>query len=140
MNRISNISIHSFDLAGTFIVFIIGFCGNVLCLGVLCRRRRFSLKSNEFEIFFFLALIRNSYTQYLIALAIVDTGAICSESNKEILRIFFSINLGMILALAAFDELYQHKNIPGRALIQHNGLSCKLYYYIRFIFYTMSSW
>ncbi|CAF2831946.1 unnamed protein product [Rotaria sp. Silwood2] len=48
---------------GTLVVFVIGFCGNILCLVVLCRRR----------------LRRNSYTQYLIALAIVDTGAIFSE-------------------------------------------------------------
>ncbi|CAF1281249.1 unnamed protein product [Rotaria magnacalcarata] len=48
---------------GTLVVFIIGFFGNILCLLVLCRRR----------------LRRNSYTQYLIALAIVDTGAIFAE-------------------------------------------------------------
>ncbi|CAF4053237.1 unnamed protein product [Rotaria sordida] len=48
---------------GTLVVFVIGFFGNILCLVVLCRRR----------------LRRNSYTQYLIALAIVDTGAIFSE-------------------------------------------------------------
>lgn len=43
-----------------------------------------SYKSN-FDILniFSLALIRNSYTQYLIALAIVDTGAIFSESKKR---------------------------------------------------------
>ncbi|CAF1138143.1 unnamed protein product [Rotaria sp. Silwood1] len=91
---------------GTFVVFIIGFCGNLLCLLVLCRGR----------------LRRSSYTQYLIALAIVDTGAILCE------------------ALVALDELHQYRSIDKRTLIQHTVLSCKLYYYIRYIFYSMSSW
>ncbi|CAF3879752.1 unnamed protein product [Rotaria sordida] len=91
---------------GTLVVFIIGFCGNLLCLLVLCHGR----------------LRRNSYTQYLIALAIVDTGAILCE------------------ALVALDELQQYQSVDRRTLIQHNILSCKLYYYIRYIFYSMSSW
>ncbi|CAF3354587.1 unnamed protein product [Rotaria socialis] len=90
---------------GTFAVFVIGFLGNLLCLLVLCRGR----------------LRRNSYTQYLIALAIVDTGAILCET------------------LIAFDELHQYRNPDKRTLIQHTIL-CKLYYYIRFVFYSMSSW
>ncbi|CAF0993856.1 unnamed protein product, partial [Didymodactylos carnosus] len=90
---------------GTFAVFVVGFCGNMLCLVVLCRRR----------------LRRNSYTQYLIALAIVDTGAILSE------------------VLVASDELYQYRS-DKRTLLQHTNLTCKLYYYIRYIFYSMSSW
>ncbi|CAF1068007.1 unnamed protein product [Adineta ricciae] len=91
---------------GTFVVFIISFCGNLLCLLVLCRQR----------------LKRNSYTQYLIALAIVDTGAILCE------------------ALKALDEVHQYQNADKRTLIQHTLMSCKFYYYIRYIFYSMSSW
>ncbi|CAF1056260.1 unnamed protein product [Adineta steineri] len=89
---------------GTLAVFVIGFCGNILCLLVLCRRR----------------LRRNSYTQYLIALAVVDTGAILAE------------------VISALDDLHQNEyNIN---LIVHTNISCKLYYYVRFIFYSMSSW
>ncbi|UJR10304.1 hypothetical protein I4U23_014510 [Adineta vaga] len=91
---------------GTFIVFIIGFLGNMLCLVFLCRR----------------PFIRNSYTQYLIALAVVDTGAISSET------------------IAAFDEFYHYQNSEKQTFIQHTVLSCKLYYYVRFILYSMSSW
>ncbi|CAF2817136.1 unnamed protein product [Rotaria sp. Silwood2] len=91
---------------GTFVVFIIGFFGNLLCLLVLCRGR----------------LRRSSYTQYLIALAIVDTGAILCE------------------VLVALDELHQYRSVDKRTFIQHTVLSCKLYYYIRYIFYSMSSW
>ncbi|CAF1296090.1 unnamed protein product [Adineta steineri] len=91
---------------GTFVVFIIGFFGNMLCLIFLCRR----------------PFIRNSYTQYLIALAIVDTGAIFFET------------------ITALDDLYQYQSKDRRALIQHTIVSCKLFYYIRFIFYSMSSW
>ncbi|UJR31442.1 hypothetical protein I4U23_018935 [Adineta vaga] len=89
---------------GTLVVFVIGFCGNILCLLVLCRRR----------------LRRNSYTQYLIALAIVDTGAIFAE------------------VLSALDELHQVEY--KRTLIRHSDISCKIYNYIRYIFYSMSSW
>ncbi|UJR15238.1 hypothetical protein I4U23_002193 [Adineta vaga] len=91
---------------GTFIVFIISFCGNLLCLLVLCRRR----------------LKRNSYTQYLIALAIVDSGAILCE------------------AVTALDEIHRYQNPDKQNFIQHTLMSCKFYYYIRFIFYSMSSW
>ncbi|CAF0945418.1 unnamed protein product [Adineta ricciae] len=89
---------------GTLVVFVIGFCGNILCLLVLCRRR----------------LRRNSYTQYLIALAFVDTGAILAE------------------VLSALDELHQEEY--KKVLIQHSNVSCKVYNYIRYIFYSMSSW
>ncbi|CAF0989210.1 unnamed protein product [Adineta steineri] len=89
---------------GTLVVFVIGFCGNILCLLVLCRRR----------------LRRNSYTQYLIALAVVDTGAILAE------------------VIAALNEL--HQNEYKESLIVHTNISCKLYYYVRYIFYSMSSW
>ncbi len=69
-----------FFLKGTLVVFVIGFCGNVLCLLVLCRRRKiYHLQNIAIIDFDFLGLRRNSYTQYLIALAIVDTGAILSE-------------------------------------------------------------
>ena len=70
-----------FYLTGTFLVFGIGFCGNILCLCVLCRRRKFENAEKNVFYSWYLALIRSSYTQYLIALAIFDTGAICSESN-----------------------------------------------------------
>ncbi|CAF1465495.1 unnamed protein product [Adineta ricciae] len=91
---------------GTFVVFIIGFLGNMLCLVFLCRR----------------PFIRNSYTQYLITLAIVDTGAISSET------------------LVAFDSFIQYQSNGKQTLFQHTTLSCKLYYYVRFILYSMSSW
>ncbi|CAF0904913.1 unnamed protein product [Adineta steineri] len=94
------------NLIGTFVVFVISFCGNLLCLFVLCRQR----------------LKRNSYTQYLIALAIVDTGAILCE------------------ALTALDDVYHYNSNGKLALFQHTALSCKLYYYIRYVFYSMSSW
>lgn len=87
---------------------------------------------------FRLGLRRNSYTQYLIALAIVDTGAISCEGNTMVKNTislsFFSI------ALIALDELHQYRSTDRRTLIHHTVLSCKLYYYIRFIFYSMSSW
>ncbi|CAF1654304.1 unnamed protein product, partial [Didymodactylos carnosus] len=97
--------LNTLSLHSTFAVFVVGFCGNMLCLVVLCRRR----------------LRRNSYTQYLIALAIVDTGAILSE------------------VLVALDELYQYRT-DKRTFMQHTIITCKLYYYIRYIFYSMSSW
>jgi hypothetical protein len=77
-------------LSGTFVVFIIGFFGNLLCLLILCRRcktRTCTLHFINRCCFYWLALIRNSYTQYLIALAIVDTGAILSESEQMTIEI-----------------------------------------------------
>lgn len=71
--------------SGTFVVFGIGTTGNLLCLLVLCRRSSFELflrfffKSFSFSFRKQKGLRRNSYTQYLIALAIVDTGAILAE-------------------------------------------------------------
>ncbi|CAF3604855.1 unnamed protein product [Rotaria sordida] len=40
--------------------------------------------------------------------------------------------------LSALDELYQFEY--KLTLVAHNNLSCKLYNYIRYIFYSMSSW
>lgn len=65
-------------------VFIIGFFGNLLCLLVLCRRRKSKICIDRTFVVFFsicIGLRRNSYTQYLIALAIVDSGAILCEGT-----------------------------------------------------------
>ncbi len=81
----------SYFISGTFVVFIIGFFGNLLCLLVLCRRREYSSLLKSINSIDFLGLRRNSYTQYLIALAIVDSGAIFCEGNDTTKK--FSINL-----------------------------------------------
>lgn len=57
--------------------FIMSFDSLSTMFVIILFKRLFSL------CFFILALIRNSYTQYLIALAIVDTGAILSESSLK---------------------------------------------------------
>jgi hypothetical protein len=44
----------------------------------------------------------------------------------------------LFLVVTALDELHQVEN--KLTLIQHTVLSCKLYNYIRYIFYSMSSW
>jgi len=83
-----------------------------------------------------LGLRRNSYTQYLIALAIVDTGAILSEGMLNVHA--YELLNRLFVVLSALDELHQVEYKI--TLIQHTKLSCKLFNYIRYIFYSMSSW
>lgn len=86
-----------------------------------------------------LGLRRNSYTQYLIALAIVDSGAILCEGQRTNCDRDKKIRSNL-LALMALDELHQYHTPDRRTFIQHTDISCKFYYYVRFIFYSMSSW
>ncbi len=44
------------------------------------------------------------------------------------------------LALTALDGFLQYQNNSNQTLIRRTVLSCKLYYYIRYVFYSMSSW
>ena len=45
-----------------------------------------------------------------------------------------------ILVLTALDELRQYKDPHNSTLIQHTDISCKSFNYVRYIFFSMSSW
>ena len=132
----------SLSFAGTLVVFLVGFCGNLLSLVVLCRRRTSTPASNvaRHRAASRSGLRRNSYTQYLIALAIVDTGAILCEGKRSLGACDTSDFSS--LAISSVDGIHQDRseNSTETSFIQHTSLSCKLYYYIRFVFYSMSSW
>ncbi|CAF1601859.1 unnamed protein product [Rotaria sp. Silwood1] len=103
---------------GTLVVFVIGFCGNILCLIVLCRRRKLLLTYKK-EVHIIGFIFRHV------------------KENMEKKHIFI-IQHDIFLAVSALDELHQFEY--KLTLVAHNNLSCKLYNYIRYISYSMSSW
>lgn len=127
---------------GTLFVCIIGFSGNLLCLFILCRRCESIDVLDHFSRQH--SFLFSADSKFLHS--IFNCSGHCRHWSHYLRKWVHrwgpknSPFLLVISALVALDELYQYQHSNKRTLFSHTDFTCKFYYYIRYIFYSMSSW